>query len=257
MPLPLLKSVLSIGILALTFLSMFTMFEILGRAEKRYDLETLKKTHRVAGILFFLLFIVVAYFCLRYLIASKSELSPRSAFHSTFALAVFILFCLKVSFVRLYRQFYGKVQMIGLLISLLTFGMVGTSAGYYLAVTKFGQDETFRKVMDTRKADTSGQWERRTHGSKIAVKTGPEGIARGKALFGTRCSFCHDPLSTKTIVGPGLAGVLKHPSLPASGRPATPDNVEAQLRHPFDRMPSFAYLSEGEVSDLISYLNTL
>jgi hypothetical protein len=73
----------------------------------------------------------------------------------------------------------------------------------------------------------------------------------------TKCSFCHDAYSTNTIVGPGLKGVLKNPSLPVGGRPATPENIRKQLRQPFNRMPSFEYLSEKEVGDILAFLNTI
>jgi len=93
--------------------------------------------------------------------------------------------------------------------------------------------------------------------SNTAIKKDPESAARGKVLFYAKCKFCHNAYSTETIVGPGLEGVLRHQRLPVSGRPATFDNVRRQLRRPFNRMPSFAYLSEEEVNDLIAFLNTL
>jgi hypothetical protein len=89
------------------------------------------------------------------------------------------------------------------------------------------------------------------------IKKDAESISRGRILFHNKCKFCHNAYSTETIVGPGLEGVLKHPELPVSRRPATPDNIRGQLRKPFSRMPSFAYLSEEEVEDLIAFLNTL
>jgi mono/diheme cytochrome c family protein len=58
-------------------------------------------------------------------------------------------------------------------------------------------------------------------------------------------------------VGPGLKGLLKNPTLPISKHPATAESIRFQLRQPTGRMPSFAYLSEDEMGDLIAYLNTL
>jgi cytochrome c1 len=59
------------------------------------------------------------------------------------------------------------------------------------------------------------------------------------------------------MVGPGLKGLLKNPALPVSKHPATAESLRFQLRQPMGRMPSFAYLSEDEMNDLIAYLNTL
>ncbi|MFV1976514.1 MAG: cytochrome c, partial [Candidatus Scalindua sp.] len=166
-------------------------------------------------------------------------------------------FGLKIAIIRAYRQYYNKVQTIGLLIALVTFGMFGTSGGYYLLVTGFGTDITFDKIMQYKKKGTPKIVEKKDAGIKIVIKTDPESIGRGKNRFDAKCSFCHDAYSTDTIVGPGLKGVIKNPELPVSKRPATPENVKRQLRQPFNRMPSFEHLSEEEVADIIAFLNTL
>ncbi len=100
-------------------------------------------------------------------------------------------------------------------------------------------------------------------GSDMADKTEPAAAAVtgdidiGKALFGSKCIFCHDTESTKTIVGPGLKGILKGDKLPASGKPATVENVINQMKNPLQKMPSFSYLKDKEIDDIVSYLNTL
>jgi len=45
-----LKSMLPLGIVLLTLVAMFTMFELFGRAETRYSAGRLRKIHRVNGI---------------------------------------------------------------------------------------------------------------------------------------------------------------------------------------------------------------
>jgi mono/diheme cytochrome c family protein len=88
-------------------------------------------------------------------------------------------------------------------------------------------------------------------------RTDRESILRGEILFRENCSLCHDPASRKTVVGPGLSGVLKNPDLPVSERKATAENVRRQFKSPFRNMPSFAHLSDNQVKDIIAYLNTL
>ena len=87
--------------------------------------------------------------------------------------------------------------------------------------------------------------------------TDSESIAKGEKLFKSKCSFCHKTNSTETLVGPGLAGILKKSGLPASNEPATPENIKKRLRKPYKNMPSFSYLSDEEVRNIISYLKTL
>jgi cytochrome c2 len=223
---------------------MFTMFEVFGRSEKRFNIERLKKLHRLNGKVYFFLYLIISYLCLDFILNTKAEPSPRATFHSVFALTVIILFFLKVSFVRIYRQFYGQAKIIGLLIAMITFGMIGTSAGYYLLITKLGTDMPVKKVAEKEMP-------------KVVVKTDPESIEKGRKLYDSKCYFCHDALSTKWGVGPGHKGILKNPLLPVSKKPATPENAANQIRNPYKDMPSFSYLPEDDVLNLIAYLNTL
>jgi hypothetical protein len=245
----LIKSFLSLVLLLLTLLAMVTMFEVSGRTAKRFNVTTLIRIHRLNGKIYFALYLIIAYFCLDFILQTKGELAPRATFHGVFALAVIVLLLLKVSFVRIYRQFYGYVKTLGILIALLTFGMVGTSGGYYLLITKFGTDILFNKVVKEKKEIPEE--------ARVIVKTDPENIKKGKELYESKCFFCHDPLSTKTIVGPGHKGILKNPLLPVSKKPAIPENIAYQLKNPYKDMPSFSYLSDTEVQNIIAYLNTL
>lgn len=245
-----LKSILSLFIVGSTLVAMFTMFEIFGRSEKIYNIEKLKKIHQINGAVYFLLFIVIAYFCLTFVIGTKTELSPRSTSHGIFAIAEITLLGLKISFVRIYRQFYDKVQAIGLLIALITFGMFGMSGGYYLLVTKFGTDKTF-DMADRYKEEIAAK------SGLFTIKTDARSISKGKELYESKCYFCHDAYSNKTKVGPGLKNILKNPSLPVSRKPATPENVVNQIKNPYKDMPSFSYLPDEDVGNLIAFLNTL
>ncbi len=250
------KSILSFVLLFLTILSMFTMFEVLGRSNRKYNIDTLKGMHKITGYVFMLLFLVIAYFCLHYIISSKTELSSRASLHSFLAITIFVLFGIKLSFIKAYRQFYEHVKNIGLIIAVLTFGLVSSSGGYYLLVSEFGTDRSFETFAQNIKGDeTEENNDKKVRG--IIVKTDAESIARGKNLFESRCGFCHDPDNTETKVGPGLKGILDNPGLPVSKYPAVPENIIKQLRQPFDRMPSFDYLSDEEVSDILAFLNTL
>lgn len=241
----------------LAIVAIFTMFEIFGRGNKRFNVDKLKRIHKINGIIYFLIFGFITYFCLNFIVLSQSELSARGTFHGIFALAILVLFGIKISILRFYRQFYEQVKIFGLLIALITFGMVGVSGGYYLLITKFGTDMTFDKIMQYKKGGIQKESGKEVKALKIIVKTDPESIGRGKNLFDNKCIFCHDANSTETIVGPGLKGVLKNPVLPVSKKPATPENIADQLKNPFQDMPSFSYLSDEDVLDIIAFLNTL
>jgi hypothetical protein len=137
MPIETIKSILSILMIAIALVQMFIMFELFGRDPVRFNAGTLKRIHRINGIVFILLYFFIAYFCLGYIIATKAEPSPRVTFHAVFALSVIILLFLKISFIRFYRPFFEKVLTLGPVVALLSFVMMATSGGYYFLVTLF------------------------------------------------------------------------------------------------------------------------
>ncbi len=252
-----LKSILSILLLAAACYGMYTMFTIFGANPAADRVAVLKGRHRKAGYIYAALLVAITYLCVDFAIVARTEPSPRASIHILLALSIFALLLMKVLIVRIFRRLYEQARVIGTVIGVLSIVLVGISGGYYLAVSRFGQDRTvdrssfyalrgpFLAVTRIQTAGPSG------------IRTDPGSIERGRALFQARCSACHDPHSTRTIVGPGLQGVLRNPKLPISGNPATAESIRFQLKQPFGRMPSFAYLSVDEMEDLIAYLNTL
>lgn len=81
----------------------------------------------------------------------------------------------------------------------------------------------------------------------------------GPALFEEKgCAQCHYTDSKDKKIGPGLKGVFSAETLPASGRPATRQNVREQLKDPYGTMPSYAdRLTEKQTRLLIEYLEGL
>jgi hypothetical protein len=238
-------------------IALFTMFEIFGRDTIKYSVPRLKLLHKINGLIFIILFLYLSYLCLNFLVATKVELSSRVTFHSLFSLTVIVLLTVKISFIRFYKKFYGQARVLGLVTALTTFGMVGTSGIYYLLVSEFGTDTMVARAMQSKieeQTPTSGD---KTAPDKPLLSTDAESITRGKKLFEESCAFCHDPYSNNSLVGPGLKGILKNPTLPSSKRPSTPENLATQFKTPYKRMPSFAHLSQDQVVDLISFLNTL
>ncbi len=245
----LLKSIMSLGVLLLTGIALFTMLEVLGRSEKRFDVERMKRLHRLNGLLFILLAAFVAALCIRYLRNTGTEPSARGSLHGLLAMTVFVLLGFKIAFVSFYRQFYAKAQTVGMLIAGFTILVIGTSAGFHLLTRKSAAPPlpAVQQQPQQQAAPEPG----------IRVRTDPESIARGKELYESKCYFCHDAYSTRKEVGPGHKGILKHPLLPVSRKPATAENVAAQIRTPFRDMPAFSYLGDEDVMDLIAFLNTL
>ena len=253
----LLKTILGIILLIPVGIAMFTMFEVLGRTEKRFDIEKLKRIHRLNGIIYLFLYLIIAVLCLYLIAMTQADLSPRSTFHAAFALTVIVLLLIKISFVHFYRLFYNKIANIGLSLVVLTVLMFGSSGGFFLLVTDFGTNvQRFQETHDHQGTETKQDaisWKP----SEIETRTDQQSIQRGQALYETKCFACHDPHSRKTIMGPGHKDILHSEKLPSSGRPATVENIALQLKEPYRSMPSFETLTKNEVEELIAYMQTL
>lgn len=253
----LLKSTISLLLLLPAFYGMYSMYAVFGRTPDADRAASYKRRHRAAGYVFVVLFLAVSYLCVDFSVAARTEPTPRAALHILLALAIAALLMIKVLFLRLFRQFYEQTKVIGTTIGILSFILVGISAGYYLAVSRFGQDRTIDRSAHYALRGPFLAVKQISPLDSGAIRTDRRSIERGKVLFESRCAICHDARSTQTIVGPGLQGLLKSPKLPLSGHPATAESIRFQLKQPLGRMPSFAYLSHDEVEDLIAYLNTL
>lgn len=228
---------------------MFTMLEVLGRKESKYNTVRLKKIHKANGIIFFFLYIMISFFCLYFIFNTKAELSPRGTFHSVLALLLILLLIIKICFIKLYTEFYRYVKGFGIAIAVIALLTFGTSAGYYLLVSEFG---TFKSAEIPSKIQSAGQVE-----SLYKIPIDDESIKAGGTLFNEKCFFCHDAKSRHKIVGPGLEGILKETYLPISKKPSTAENIIDQIKNPIKDMPSFSYLSDDENRNIIAYLNTL
>ncbi len=235
---------------------MYSMYALFGRTPDASRAPSYRKRHRAAGYAFLILLLLISYLCIDFAVGARVEPSPRASLHMLLAFVVTGLLIVKISFLRLFRQFYDQAKTMGTVIGILTFALVGVSAGYYLAVSRLGLDKT----MD-RSANYSFRGPllevKLTGLPSERIRTDSRSIERGLIMFESRCANCHDAHSARTIIGPGLQRILKNQKLPVSGHPATAESIRFQLKQPAGRMPSFAYLSPDEVDDLIAYLNTL
>ncbi len=133
----LMKSTLSVVMALMAIVNVLLMLEVFGRAQPRFDVVKLKKIHRINGRFFVLLYFFVAFFCLRYVVLAKEDFSARVAIHATLALSVILILALKLSFIKIYTQFFGKVLVLGPTVGLLALGMVASAGIYYFLITYF------------------------------------------------------------------------------------------------------------------------
>ena len=82
--------------------------------------------------------------------------------------------------------------------------------------------------------------------------------AKGKEVFESNCSVCHNADSTETKVGPGLKGLFKKAAL-INKKKVTDATVLEMINKGSDSgMPPYAdMLTAAEKADVIAYLKTL
>jgi mono/diheme cytochrome c family protein len=92
-------------------------------------------------------------------------------------------------------------------------------------------------------------------------KKGGKGAAgdatKGKDVFESNCSVCHNADSEEKKMGPGLKGLFKHEKL-NNGKKPTEANIRALINAGGNGMPSYAdMLTDEEKNNVIAYLKTL
>jgi cytochrome c len=80
---------------------------------------------------------------------------------------------------------------------------------------------------------------------------------KGKDVFESNCSVCHNADSDEKKMGPGLKGLFKKEKL-NNGKKPTEANIKALINAGGNGMPSYAdTLTDEEKGDVLAYLKTL
>jgi mono/diheme cytochrome c family protein len=156
--------------------------------------------------------------------------------HAFLALFLLFILLLKIGLVRYFKLFLRNVPGLGMAVLILALVVFSVSAGYFLLRAALVNNPS----------------------SPVSVTPLLQGsINSGRESFGRNCASCHNADSEESKLGPGLKGLFQKGRLPASGRPATEENVRRQLAVPHRSMPSFSHLPGQEVADLVVYLKSL
>lgn len=249
------KSVIALFFLASGIIAILCMMALMGRAERKLSATFLRRTHKTAGAVFFLLLLFLSYYCLRYVALAGGELSSRAVFHGVLALALFIVLLLKVLIVQFYKEYMRLVPTLGMIVFCLAFLVFSTSAGYFFL--RAGRMKAHAGETAARAERVEAQFPSEEGAGEEAVTIAAGDAGGGASYFEQNCGFCHHADRVDSKLGPGLKGILGRDALPHSGRPATEENVRSQLMNPVGTMPSFESISNRELADLMAFLRTI
>jgi len=135
--LPLIKSWLAAMLIALTLVAAWSMFERLGSPRRGWvSRESALLIHRINGYLFALLALVISQFCVRALLRSAGEWSPRATIHITVAVIALVVMGIKIALARRYSAGLGNLlPPLGIILVIATWILVAGSAGYYFMLS--------------------------------------------------------------------------------------------------------------------------
>src|ERR1700677_1942505 len=85
--------------------------------------------HRIGGYLFIALFCLIGYFMVARLGDVSADAPPSTVIHLTLAMVLSPLLFVKVLVARYYKSYYSLLMPIGLVIFVLSFVLIGITAG--------------------------------------------------------------------------------------------------------------------------------
>jgi len=90
-----------------------------------------------------------------------------------------------------------------------------------------------------------------------ASAAGKGDATKGKDVFDSNCSPCHNADSEEKKVGPGLKGLFAKDKM-SNGKKATDATVRERIDNGGNGMPAYKeILADSEKDDVIAYLKTL
>lgn len=157
-------SLLVIGIAAVTFILI-----LIGRNKPAEHQNFFKWSHRISGYIFVVLYLFICAIMLKKLTAGSVAMSAIDVIHAYFGIAIFPLIIAKICIVRLFKKYYYRLPMYGMVIMIAVYMTVTLSAGYYMLYTTKSQ---YVVLVDK--------------GSPVKIN-----INIGRKVVQQKCSVCH------------------------------------------------------------------
>ena len=126
---------LGLAFVLLGGINVWMVLEALSRVKAAKASSRLLALHRIGGYLFIGLFCIMAYFMVARLRNGGGDTSPTVTAHLGLAMILSPLLFIKVLIARYYKNQHGLLMPIGLIIFVLAFVLIGSTAGPYLART--------------------------------------------------------------------------------------------------------------------------
>src|SRR5580704_9253723 len=124
---------LGVAFVLIGALNVWLILQASARVKDAKASNRLIAAHRIGGYLFIALFCVMGYFMIARLGDAAGGASPGTMIHLTLAMVLSPLLFVKILVARYYRSYYSLLTPIGLTIFVLSFVLIGITAGPSLA----------------------------------------------------------------------------------------------------------------------------
>jgi hypothetical protein len=129
---PLTKTYVSVGLVVLALFEFWAAMKIFGnKGGAGKSARLVMRLHRVAGYVFLFYFVWISWICVDLmdrLTQAGGTLDSRAVIHATLAMILFGVLLLKLSFIRLYRNYRPYVPLLGIVLvvgTLVLWGLAG------------------------------------------------------------------------------------------------------------------------------------
>ena len=135
---PLTKTYVSIGLVILALFEFWAAMRIFGKkGPPGTSARIILRLHRIFGYLFLVYFVWISWICVDLmdrLAQAGRALDSRAVIHATLAMVLFGILLLKISFVRMYRNYRPYVPLLGVCLVIGTLVLWGLAGWMFLVL---------------------------------------------------------------------------------------------------------------------------
>ncbi|MBI2472462.1 MAG: hypothetical protein HYV59_14675 [Planctomycetes bacterium] len=136
---PLTTSLLAIGLLITGIVAVALILTLLGRIKTTQHPKFFRWAHRIAGYVFIVLYLFICVIMFQKFTSNSAALSAKDAIHAYLGIIVFPMIIVKICIVRLFKKYYLRLPVYGMIIMIAVFMTVTLSAGYFMLSTARSQ----------------------------------------------------------------------------------------------------------------------
>jgi len=134
------KTYISAGLVFLALFAFWTAMEVFGvKGGSGRNVKLLMRMHRITGYVFIVYFVWISWVCVdlmkKLYAAGNYGLDARNFGHGALAIALVLMWGLKISFIRRYNKYRPYVPLLGIFLVLGTLLLWGIAGWMYLIIT--------------------------------------------------------------------------------------------------------------------------